>query len=125
MERKEALLSLKEEIKKNAAEGCAFNAKIQAASGLERYRLRREKAQVGYLARYLLLAYALLRFRPYKQQEQHVCLGGKPWVTLLFDTANRFGNTHPKSVVESWLKSTELPAMVQPTETTTEAVAVA
>ena len=124
MERREALLSLKEEIKKNAAEGRAFNTKIRAAKGIERYHLRREKAQVGYMARYLLLAYALLRYRSYKQQEPHVYPDCKPWVTLLFDTANRFGNTYPKSVIESWLEGTELPIMTQLIETVTEAVAV-
>ena len=69
--KKYELKNLQASIKVAASEGRAFNPKIQAAKGLERYSLRVEKSRVGDTARYLLLAYAILRHIPYSVIEKN------------------------------------------------------
>jgi hypothetical protein len=67
--KKKDLPALKAEIKRLAAEGRAYNSRIQDAHGPERHRLRGEKGSIGWDARMLLLAYAFLRGVPYRVLE--------------------------------------------------------
>lgn len=99
MEKNTALLSLKEEIKKHTVESREINKAIQQESGLARHCLRQSKAALGYHSRYLLLAYAILRGRPYEQQERNGCF---PYITLLVDKANEFGGNFDRESVEAW-----------------------
>ncbi len=104
---KKAILGLKEEIKQAADEGRALNTKIQAASGLDRHLLRREKKSAGARARYLLLAYAILRGREYQEQERHTADGNRPYVTLILDAATSAGAGIARESIETWLKPKE------------------
>jgi len=69
---KEELKTLKEGIKVHAAHGRQLRQTARTLHGLPRAQKRAEANSVGVDARYLQLAYAFLRRRPYKTVEQKV-----------------------------------------------------
>jgi len=104
-ENRRALLALKEEIKQSAAEGAAFNCRIQKSIGLDRQSLRQEKKRVGSRTRHLLLAYTLLFGRAYDRQERQ---GSRsPYVSLVVDSAMRVGIQISRESVETWIANKE------------------
>lgn len=80
---KEAILKLKQEIKKCASEGSRIGAKIRQSKGLDRYQLWNAKRSLGDGTRCVLLAYACLQGRPYLTVEKKVRLGNEPSATYI------------------------------------------
>ena len=62
---------LKAKIRGLEAEGKSIRKRIDASSGMERDSLWRLKRELGYVTRCHLLAYALLREKPYARTEKH------------------------------------------------------
>ena len=97
---------LKDSIKALAAEGLEIHKQIIAMrsvpeSGPERDKLWRKKRDVGAKARAKLLAYAMLRGRPYATVESKC--RNKPWAIDIVDAAglDRKASTE---LVRSWLE---------------------
>ena len=80
---REAILRLKQEIKKCAAEGSRIGAKIRQSKGLDRYQLWNAKRSLGDGTRCILLAYACLQGRPYLTVEKKVRSGNEPSATYI------------------------------------------
>lgn len=112
--KKYQLKGLQEEIKAAAADGRAFNARIQAASGPERHALRLEKGSLGHAARYLLLAYALLRGVPYGVVERRCGEQNNPYSKRLHREACRFCPETTVEACERWLERPAEPVQVAP-----------
>lgn len=66
---KQAVESIKNQIKHNVEQSYAIRSKIHQAKGKERHALWNEKRAVGEGTRYLLLAYACLRGKQYDRIE--------------------------------------------------------
>lgn len=68
--KKSKFSSLVQDIKNLSEESRSMNRKIRSSRGSERARLRNERRDLGGTTRYLLLAYAFLREKPYHQVER-------------------------------------------------------
>lgn len=63
--------SVRDSIKHNVSLSREICSRIRTAKGRERYDAWEEKRRLGYGTRYLLLALAFLRKRPYRRAEPH------------------------------------------------------
>lgn len=63
--------SVRDSIKHNVSLSREICARIRTTKGRERYDAWEDKRRLGYGTRYLLLALAFLRKRPYRRAEQH------------------------------------------------------
>lgn len=111
----EALSALKSEIKSRASESRELNSLIRASSGEERHGIRLQKRRIGENARWLLLAYAWLRGRPYLQVEQRCNREALPGVLLSvkFRLKEVLGENLPEDILQSlyaWSAALEAPA---------------
>jgi len=116
---KEAILKLKNEVKRFTAEGRALGGKIRQSKGLDRYHLWNEKRSLGVDARCTLLAYACLRGRLYTQIEAKNHEGNEPSATYVHDILSQVLDDTRKAEwtperVRAWLKR-EMPPAVQET----------
>ena len=109
--KKKDLPTLAAEIKRLAAEGRAYNPRIQAARGPERHRLRGEKSGAGWEARLLLLTYAFLRGVPYRtlepkcREDSSICLR-RPLIHWAGETVKAWDSQERGEVeelMEAWL----------------------
>jgi hypothetical protein len=120
---KEAILKLKNEIKQCTIAGRAIGEKIRQSKGLDRYQLWNAKRSVGDGARYVLLAYACLRERPYLTVERKVRQGNEPSATSIHNALlEALGDTQKaewtRERVKAWLEW-------KPVSTTQETIEVA
>jgi hypothetical protein len=70
--------AVKGAIKDNVAESLEIRKRIHASKGREKSNFWQNKRGLGEDTRYILLAYACLRARPYVQLEQKVHPGNEP-----------------------------------------------
>jgi len=113
---KEGLLSLKEEIKRISAESRGFNKQIQSASGRERHAARQDKKAFGSDTRYLLLAYAFLRGKPYRAQERICAEDNQASANRILQIARQYSGDQGITLerVKGWLTVDLLDVLLEP-----------
>jgi len=115
---KEAILKLKQEIKKCAAEGSRIGAKIRQSKGLDRYQLWNAKRSLGDGTRCILLAYACLQGRSYLTVEKKVRSGNEPSAThihnaLLETIEDAQKPEWTREYIKAWLDINPLPDVAE------------
>lgn len=94
--------SVRDSIKHNTIQSLAIVARIRSTKGRERYNAWDEKRRLGANTRYLLLALAFLRKRPYRRAEQRT---NTPVDARVL--AEKLGDSTLKPELESWLAGGE------------------
>lgn len=92
--------SVRDSIKHNVSLSREICSRIRASKGRERYDAWEEKRRLGSGTRYLLLALAFLRKRPYKRAEPHTATPVDAHVL-----AGMIGNYELHRDVSVWLEA--------------------